>query len=95
MSLVVGSRYTSDDSPTVTQTYLFSVILSLCLVYQTDKTNTMEELPGQRLIATPAIRTFKNMYFHHKINKQRHTLQVTYDPLIFEKSLFWGKKTLP
>ena len=68
--LRLGSRYTSDDSPTVTQIYLQCTIL-LFLFCVKHKIETREQYGGWwRFSATPATRTFKNMRFYLKFIKK-------------------------
>ena len=60
ISVVVGSRYTSDDSPTVTQTYrIFTCIIAKCRL-QLHVKAIMHVPEGVKLGATPAIRTFES-----------------------------------
>ena len=72
--LVVGSRYTSDDSPTVTQTSLSYFLVLIVFLFDKTKRQTIQENQSQRLIATPAIRTLKIRVFYPKNNQKSQIL---------------------
>ena len=65
ISLVVGSRHTSDDSPTVTQTSLYDYLFLLF-----DLGSNRKEISNRggwwRFSATPATRTLKISVFYPK-----------------------------
>ena len=75
--LLVGSRHTSDDSPTVTQIYQLNLFRRrLFSVYNTNKKDDETNGGWWRFSATPAIRTLKISVFYPKNSQKSQILLV-------------------